>query len=78
MLTSMSSVDAAIDTIRRVAGKLGLAEFSRLSDVPYTTLRECEQRDFRGRPIETLDKLVKAAERYERENGEILPGGASD
>lgn len=58
----MSTVEAAIELIRKVCAEVGVAKFARLSGVSYTTVRDCEARDFVGPSIETLQKLAKAAE----------------
>jgi hypothetical protein len=60
----MSSIEHAVALIRRVHAEIGTAEFSRLSGVPYTTLKDCEARNFVGPSIETLQKLAGAAERF--------------
>lgn len=65
----MSTIEAAIETIRRVVGKLGTAEAARLSGVPYTTLHEAKARGFAGKPVETFQKLAEFAEAYELEHG---------
>lgn len=60
----MTPVSEAIGNIRTVLKRVGAAEFARLSDVPYTTLREWEAQDFQARSVVTLDKLSAAAESY--------------
>lgn len=66
----MSTVETALQSIRRVVKKLGTVEASRLSGIPYTTLHEAKKRGFAGRPIETLQKLAEFAEAYERVHGQ--------
>lgn len=65
----MSSIETALQSIRRVVGKLGTAEAARLSGIPYTTLHEAKGREFVGRPIETFQKLAEFAEGYESQHG---------
>lgn len=71
-MAAMSSIEASIETIRRVHNDLGTAEFARLSGVAYTTLVDCKARDFVGPSVETLLKLAAAAEAHEasRRSGE--------
>ena len=67
----MSSIERAIDLIRQVHAEVGTAEFARISGVPYTTLKDCEARNFVGPSVETLTKLAAAAEaRLQREIAE--------
>lgn len=65
----MSSIDRALTLIRKVHAEVGTAEFARLSGVPYTTLKDCEARNFVGPSVETLQKLAAAAERREAGGG---------
>jgi hypothetical protein len=63
----MSSIEAAIELVRKGHAEIGTAEFARLSGVPYTTLQDCQARRFVGPSIETLKKLAAAAEARARE-----------
>ena len=65
----MSSIETALQSIRRVIGSLGTAEASRLSGIPYTTLHEAKARGFAGKPIQTFQKLAEFSEAYERQHG---------
>jgi len=69
----MSTVEVAIELIRKVCADIGPAEFARISGVPYTTLKDCETRDFVGPSIATLQKLAKAAEAYKPEKPSSKP-----
>ena len=57
----MATIDAALDLIRHAHEELGTAEFARMAGVPYTTLRDCEARNFLSPPVATLRKLEAAA-----------------
>lgn len=59
----MSSVETALAAIRKVHADIGTAEFARLSGVPYSTVVDCQKRDFVGPSVETLQKFAVAAER---------------
>lgn len=69
----MSTIEAALQSIRRVVGRLGSAEAARLSGIPYTTLHEAKARGFAGKPVETFQKLAEFAEGYERQHGVQTP-----
>lgn len=62
MFEVMSTVERTLRLIRQVHADLGTLEFSRLSGVPYTTLRDLQARNFTGPSIETFQKLADAAE----------------
>lgn len=64
----MTAISENLDRIRRVHEKIGTAELARISGVPYTTVRECEMRDFGFKPLDTLEKLTAAAVEYEEAN----------
>ena len=62
----MSSLEQAIETVRRVHQKLGTVKFALAAGLPYTTVNDCRRRDFVGPAVETLLKLSAAAEEIER------------
>lgn len=57
----MTHVELAIEAIAQAAKKLGLPEFARRADVPYTTVFDWSVKDFRPKALKTFDKLVEAA-----------------
>lgn len=56
------SLSENIQTIRRAAQKVKLTELSRLSKVPYTTLRDWEKSDWRVPRVEAFAQVVEAAD----------------
>jgi hypothetical protein len=58
----MSSIAQSIEAIRRVHSKLGTAELARRAGLPYTTVNDCQRRQFVGPSVETLLKLAEVAE----------------
>jgi hypothetical protein len=63
----MSAIEQSIETIRRVHKRLGTVQLAKLAELPYTTVNDCQGRDFVGPSVKTLMKLANAAERAERE-----------
>jgi hypothetical protein len=59
----MSDVARAIQNIEAVAEELGLAEFAREADVPYTTAADWKSRGWRPKWVVTLEKFAAAADR---------------
>ena len=63
----MSVIQEALERVRRTSASLPPIEYARRAGVPYTTMRDCVARGFSSAAIETLDKLVIAAEEIEAE-----------
>ena len=64
----MSKVGDIVASIRAAAERRGLAEFSRQSGVPYTTLIDWQKRNWIPRSVEALERLAEAADLPETAN----------
>lgn len=69
----MAHLDETINRIRRANEQAGTAELARAADVPYTTVIDWRDRDFKPRAIEIFEKLADAAEGIV--SGEGVPDG---
>lgn len=59
----MSDIASSLARIRLVADrKGGLAELSRVADVPYSTVHSFAKRDWTNKHLDVLEKLAGAAE----------------
>jgi len=57
----MDDISRAIEMVKSANAELGEKEFSRLSGVPYTTIRSLAEKGFVSKPVETLKTLAQAA-----------------
>lgn len=69
----MPRIDDSLSPIRDFHKKVGTRELSRLTGVPYTSLRDLAARDFGGPAIDVLKKLEAAALRHRA--GTVPPKG---
>jgi hypothetical protein len=58
------ALDLTLGRIDKVAQEIGLAELSRRSDVPVSTLHDWQKEDWRPRTIRALGKVSAAAEAH--------------
>lgn len=63
--SGMSSIDQSIEVVRRVHERIGPWRLAKAAGVPLSTVIAAGERDFSSKPVETLKKLVDAAERLE-------------
>lgn len=56
----MSGISKTIDAITDFHAKVGTAELSRLSGVPYTSVIDLAAKGFRPRYIHNLERLAEA------------------
>jgi hypothetical protein len=57
----MSDFSENIELVKSVFADVGAAELSRVSGVPYMTIKDSAERGFRPKPVTVLEKLVEAA-----------------
>lgn len=61
MFGNMSNIEQSIEIVRRVHSKLGTSKLAQAAGVPYTTVHDCQKRQFNSPAISTLIKLADAA-----------------
>lgn len=59
----MTQITETISTIQEAAERVGLAEFARVADVPYTTVKSFADRGWSHKNFEVLQKLAAAAQK---------------
>lgn len=57
----MSDVSDAINRIEATAERLGLAELSRQSGIPYTTLTDMRGKGWRPKSVRIFERLIEVA-----------------
>jgi hypothetical protein len=58
----MTEIEAALERIRAVADRRGLAELARVAGVPYTTVHSFHERGWTNKNLKVVQKLVSAAD----------------
>jgi len=57
----MASITTSVEAIKAAVETHGVSEMSRLSGVPYMTIKSLIERDFRPKTIDVMEKLETAA-----------------
>lgn len=61
----MTEISHTLEAVRKTAERVGLAEFARAADVPYTTVKSFSDRGWSHKNLEVLQKLADAASRLD-------------
>lgn len=64
----MTQLTDTITRVRTAAEQVGLREFARIADVPYTTLKSFADRGWSNKNVLVLQKLADAASKVEPES----------
>lgn len=69
----MTQITETINAVREAAERVGLAEFARVADVPYTTVKSFADRGWSHKNFEVLQKLAEAARKLKTRTDKTAP-----